>query len=441
MFVTAAALGLGGFLPASQLSAGAATSASSATATSGCPTGTSPGVTKSQIDVVATIIAIHGGGLTNATVGVPSVQSQETDWNLLTNHVNRTGGAGCRKIVMHFYSVNSLDPNGAQQVCLTIAASHPFLVMDSGALGGINASNCIPAHKIPLLSAYLTQAEETQYYPYDIAVGDVPSDAIRNGILGLKQLGYFSAAKGFKKLGYLYEDCVPAVVALQTAELNKAGVSNNEIVTDDLGCPQGSSVSSAALEGAVLKFKDAGVTDVTELGFGAYGAFTQIAAQQNFTPHYVFDDSAVPSNESAGVDAPNPANLNGAVDVVESGYGEQHTPGYKPSGGTAQCNAIFAAAKLPNVYKQPDGYGGVVCDYMVFVQALLNKAPRFQASALVKGIHSIGSLELSFPGAPLNYSAAPAGSVYGVGYWRLVKYSSACTCWEVPSATFHAPFK
>ena len=129
-----------------------------------------------------------------------------------------------------------------------------------------------------------------------------------------------------------------------------------------------------------MSFKNAGVTDVSEVGVGDWGIFSQVAAQQNFKPQYLFDDSAAPASNFRGPDAPNPANFNGTVDVVNSGYGESPTPGYQPSGGTEKCDAIFSAAGQPSVYKQLDGYGGVVCNYLWFVQALLDHAPSLQAS-------------------------------------------------------------
>ena len=71
-------------------------------------------------------------------------------WWRTTSTAN--GGAGCRKIVMSFYDVNPVDAATAQQTCLSIAASHPYIVLDSGALTDVGASSCIPQHQIPLAS-------------------------------------------------------------------------------------------------------------------------------------------------------------------------------------------------------------------------------------------------------------------------------------------------
>ena len=109
---------------------------SGGTSASSCPTGAAAGATASQVTVAASIINITGGSLSNSTVGVPSAQEQEADWNLVAASINSSGGAGCRKIVMKFYDVNPVDAAAAQQACLNIAADHPYIVLDSGALRG-----------------------------------------------------------------------------------------------------------------------------------------------------------------------------------------------------------------------------------------------------------------------------------------------------------------
>ena len=141
------------------------------------------------------------------------------------------------------------------------------------------------------------------------------------------------------------------------------------------------------------------------------------------------------------MDAPNPANLNGAVNVVTQAYGEQTTPGYKPTAGTAKCNAIFTSAGQPTLYKQLDGYGGVACDYLWFVQGTLNHAKSLQANKLPAAMHAIGSIDFAYPSAPIDFSAAPRGAVYGVGYWRVADYLASCQCWHIPNPTWNVPLK
>jgi hypothetical protein len=176
---------------------------------------------------------------------------------------------------------------------------------------------------------------------------------------------------------------------------------------------------------------------VTEDGVNDWGLFTQVAQQQGYTPHYLFTDSAAAASNFTGPDAPNPTNFDGTVNIVEGGYGEATTPGFKASASTKACDAIYAAGGQPSVYKQLDGYGGVVCEYLWFVQGLLNHASTVTPTAQVSSMHKIGNLAFPYPAAPINFSTAPAGSAYGTLSWRAIYYHSSCKCWQVPDPTFH----
>jgi hypothetical protein len=72
---------------------------------------------------------------------------------------------------------------------------------------------------------------------------------------------------------------------------------------------------------------------------------------------------------------------------------------------------------------------------------VLDHAQQLQGAALAAAVHSIGTIEFSYPFGPVNFSAAPSGAVYGVSYWRAVYYHASCKCWQVPDPTFHEPFK
>jgi hypothetical protein len=417
------------------LPAGAAVNA---LASSGhCPSGSAPGITSSHVQVAASIIDVSSGSLTNATVGVPSTTQQEADYNLVAKKINSEGGAGCRKIVMSFYNVNPVSPADAQQECLTMAAAQPYVVVDSGALTDVGAGDCIPEHHILLASSYLTPDDLTKFHPYTLGIGGNAQDALRTGITALHQLGYFSAAKGFKKLGVLYHTCAAGTQSLEQTALAAAKVSSKSVDYFNLACPAGQSDTSASMQQAVLSFKNAGVTDVTEAGVNDWGLFTQVAQQQKYTPHYLFTDSAAAASNFTGPDAPNPTNFDKTVNIVEGGYGEATTPNFKASAATKSCDAIYAAGGQPSVYKQLDGYGGVVCEYLWFVQALLNHASSVQPTAQVTSMHKIGTLAFPYPAAPINFSTSPTGSAYGTTEWRAIYFHASCKCWEVPNPTFH----
>ena len=58
--------------------------------------------------------------------------------------------------------------------------------------------------------------------------------------------------------------------------------------------------------------------------------FTQVAGQQNYKPQYLLSSDTVALPNATGADAPDIANLNGAVNVTAQAYGEETAPGFKP---------------------------------------------------------------------------------------------------------------
>jgi hypothetical protein len=447
MAIPLAACLFGGLVLIASSPSGASVAATAATrslsaSSSGCVKGTAQGVTSSTVTLAVTEVAISGGALTNATIGVPSTQVQENDWNTVAQSINKSGGAGCRKLVLKFYPVNPIDAAGAQQSCLTIAASKPFMVLDVGALSAVNASNCIPTAKVAYASQYLTPDQLTKYYPYYLQLLGVPVSDLRNSVLGFNQLGYFKASKGFKKLGVLYSTCNPALIVAERAALKQAGVPKSKIVEFNVGCPAGQTYTQSILQPAVLAFKNAGVTDVTSAEAGTSAAiFTQVAGQQNYKPQYLLASDTIALPNTTGSDVPDSTNLNGAVNVTGQAYGEETAPGFTPGPGTQKCNALFRGPGNTTVYKSLDGYEGVACNYLWYVQGILKNATSLQPAQLPAGLHAVGTIQFSYPFGPVNYTAAPKKAPYGVGYWRAENYVSSCKCWHIPNPTWNPPFK
>ena len=63
----------------------------------------------------------------------------------------------------------------------------------------------------------------TKYRPYALAPGPLATDVLRNGLLAFGKLGYYTAAKGFAKMGILYYDCDPARAAAAKRTLDVSG--------------------------------------------------------------------------------------------------------------------------------------------------------------------------------------------------------------------------
>ncbi len=84
----------------------------------------------------------------------------------------------------------------------------------------------------------------------------------------------------------LYHTCATGTQSLEQSALAAAKVPSSSVDYFNLGCPAGQTDTSASMEQAVLSFKNAKVTDVTEAGVDDWGLFTQVAQQQNYSPHY-----------------------------------------------------------------------------------------------------------------------------------------------------------
>ena len=216
----------------------------------------------------------------------------------------------------------------------------------------------------------------------------------------------------------------------------------SKVVEFNLGCPAGQSYTESMLQPAVLAFKNAGVTSVTTAQAGTSSAiFTQVASQQNYKPQYLLSSDSVALPNTTGADTPGIANLNGAVNVTAQAYGEQTVPTFKPGPGTQKCNALFRGPGTTTVYKSLDGYEGVACNYLWYVQGILNHATSLQPAQLPAALHAVGTVDYSYPFGPVNYAAAPKKAPFGVGYWRAEYFVSSCQCWHIPNPTWNPPFK
>lgn len=408
----------------------AATAQGGAAAKPECPQGTDKGVTETEVRVAITIINIAGDA-GNSTIGVPTPEKQREQWQTVADAINAEGGAACRQIIPEFHSVNPIDANDAQQKCLEIAKSQPFMALDSGSLTVVGASDCIPNQQVPMLALELARDQMQAYYPYYIGARGVLDDILRNGYLGLAELGQFDPAKGFEKLGLLFRSCRQDPIEITRRVLAEAGVPEDKIVEFDLGCAPGQRNSPVEYQQAALTFKNAGATHVTHAGVTDFVNFVNAAAQQNYAPQYALADNGIIQTQNGALQ-PDPANLDGAANVVPGRAAEATTPGFEPSEGTRRCNEIFAAVDEPPVYEQEVGYGGVACSMLWQVVALIENAPALQRDALVQGIPQIGVLDGSYPEGPVDFGAVQEGTPYGKPFWRPAVYQASCRCWQTP---------
>jgi hypothetical protein len=278
----------------------------------------------------------------------------------------------------------------------------------------------------------------SQNYPY--LFGGQSIDSLdHNTVFALSARGFFSPANGFKKLGFIYEDCFPEMNGKIMGWLHQVGLSSSQIVTYNLSCPS-AFASPSDLEQAVLQFQRAGVTHVTNDWMDAnLPTFTNIAEQQGFRPKYGLPDEGL-IVLNASNNHPNYANMAGAIAISGDRWAEMSTPGYVPSAGTQKCNAIFAAHGQPPMYRANDaGNSGWACDGIWELAAMIDHAPALHRNALALGLQAAGSVDMSFPTGPNDFRGAKV--TVGDQFWRAAEFLESCTCWRANDQTWHPAFK
>jgi len=406
----------------------------------GCvsPPGSARGVSASEIKLAVAVVDVAGPAA-NGLFGLPSADEQISAYQAVIDDTNKAGGIACRKVVADYYRVNPADQSSMHQQCLDIAQSGVYAVLDAGSYASVTTEplTCFAQHKVTYFGAYLTPAwQAQQLYPYIFSFGTF-ENVYRDTAFALRDLGFFEPARGFKKLGYLYHSCDPRKIGVYTTSLHRAGVTDAQIVPYDLGCPA-AFASPADLAQAVLKFKQSGVTHVTEAGaLGDIANYTKISEQQGFRPKYGLPDEAL-VQISYGAQRADPNNIAGAIAITDSRNGENTTPGLPLAPGTVRCNAIYAARRLRSTYQEPAGAGNS-CSLMWMFRAALEHAPAMDPTTIGLGLQRARSVEFSFPQGPNDFTAARATS--GGQFWRALMYRSDCQCWQVTNPSFRPSFR
>jgi hypothetical protein len=393
------------------------------------PTGPVNGVTPTQIKV-GVIIVSASGIATDSDLGILPATTQKTSWQGVIAAANQSGGVDCRQIVPTYINANPADQSSLQQICLQLVQDKVFAVLDGGAFAAFPIVNCFGQHKLPYFGGYLLpNSEMAQFYPYLFELNS-QDQVYADMVAGLKLQGFFNPANGFKKLGYLYNDCHPELHSETVKSLAAAGITAAQTVGFDTGCTT-AFTPATTLQQAVLKFKQQGVTNVIATGIvGDVATFTSLAQVQKFHPKYGFgDDSLI--TISYGLTKPNPQNIDGAIAITPSRNGEERTAGVTPSPETVKCGQEIGA----DLYKTANA-GGNTCDQMWMFTAAVEHAPTLSQSALADGLRAAKSVPFSYPQGPNDFIAG-SHITYGGQYWRTTQFHASCTCWQLVSQTFH----
>ncbi|MDX6661349.1 MAG: hypothetical protein QOJ55_2171, partial [Solirubrobacteraceae bacterium] len=289
-----------------------------------------PGVTDKTIAVAVALLDL-AGPIGNSAAGQASADDQQKVAQAVINDINSRGGAGCRQLAAKFYKLNPIGADQGRSGCLQIIQDRPALVLD---LGGFafpqSAYLCIPQQKVPLITAsVILTSEATKFAPYLATPAPDLGSVVRDAAFGLRDFGWFDPAKGFKKLGLLYDECAPEVNKGLDEALAKAGITADQTSKYSFSCPPNGFAVPSDMAQAVSQHRLAGVTHVIPLtGGGAFKEYTEAAERQGFRPKYAINDYQGNTVTATSSLQPNGDNFDGSLAMSLQRFGINTTPGF-----------------------------------------------------------------------------------------------------------------
>jgi len=378
-----------------------------------------------------------GSASVNSTFGLPPAAQEQADYAAVFDSINKAGGVHCHSLVGDYQVFNETDSTAPQSECIQFNSDKVFAVL-GGWLPTAN-DNCALGDHIPVLEQVPNSGPTvSKYYPYALSV-DGELDLIdHNFAHAVANMGYFSASKGFKKVGIFYRDCIAGEYQTMVGQLKSVGVPASAITSADIGCPFVPFAPPQDVEQAVLHFQSAGVTDVIPMNeYEDLQAFTRDASAQGYKPQYLVADDGIVATSSSPSFAPTASNFDKAVAITPSQYGAIQS-GLPETAATKQCDQIMTSHGLPTVYQSGDNFAGVTCNLPWMIEAGVLHESADSSADLAQGLAAAGSVTFSFPDGPDNF--AESAGAYGGESWRPLQYQAGCSCWKVSNPNFSPSF-
>ena len=419
----------GGTGPTGQNGSGTGTGASGTT--QGCS-----GLTPLKIGVVIPDIG-SGSASVNGTFGIPPASEEQADFAAVFDSVNKAGGAGCHTFVGDYQVFNETDSSAPTAECLQFKQDKVFAILE----GWLPESSdvCALQNKMPLIEEIPIPGNLVkQYYPYYMSDPGELDLIFHNFGHAVADMGYFSAGKGFRKVGVFYRDCIAGEYEAMVSQLEQAGVSAAHIDSYDVGCPYTPFAPPSSVEEAVLKFQSDGVTDVIPMNeYEDLQSFTNEANTQRYKPQYLIADDGIVATSGSPEFSPNAANFGGAVAITSAANGAIQS-GLPETAPTKVCDKVMTSHGLPTVYQSGDYYAGAVCNLVWILAAGVTHDTASDPASLAAGLKAAGSVTVSFPDGPNDF--ASSDGAFGGQYWRPLTFQQACSCWKVTNPNFSASF-
>ena len=407
---------------------------SSGTIDNGVPTATASCAKRGTVKV-GIVVPTGAGGTINAAIGAPPQAEEQADYAAVVDDLNKAGGMACDTIVADFATSDLTNPSSARSGCLQFVQDKVFAVV--GGFEPLFSDDCTLQAHIPTFDELsITAGDVQKFYPYYFSTYPTYERLYKNFVNAVAQMGYFSSAKKFAKIGIFYDDCTPEIQQTLIANLATVGVSGSKVDTYDLGCST-AFASPSAIEQAVLKFKTDGVTTATISDSLADGQnISNISNSQGFHPAWILPDIGEIAVQNSSSGHPDSTEFEGATAITAGQYGA--IPAHFPEdAGTQRCDRVMTSHHLPTVYNSADQFAGSTCSLMWMLVAAVHKAGLNQ-SALAAGLQATKTVQMSFPSGPNDFSVA--GTTAGGEFWRADTYHGSCQCWVTNNPAWQPSF-
>jgi hypothetical protein len=398
-----------------------------------------PGVTPTSVFVGVSYSSQSAAGdrAIGAAGAQPTYDARDV-FNAVANYANSHGGFAGRKLKAYFYDYNLTDDQSTQDQSACAFWTQDHKVFSIGATSTILTACAEKAGAIPV-GGGATTSQTFAKYPHLIDPDGIAFDRLgRVTVSGLSKVHYFGGKLGLVtwddptyrlaiKNGYL-----PALSAIHVKPTQIAYV----LVPQQL---QAVGDMTAAVSSAVAKFKSLGIDHVMiqDGAAGVFGGdgltlewFDQSRSQQYF-PRYGMN----PYNNPGAWQLNDSKEMDHGLAVDSADYDVSKDAGWRRNNFREQCFKIEADAGFPVRSSNPndEAIAGQACDYVFFLQRVLNGLSAISADGFITGAERLGT---SLPSATIYGTNLFPGRRDGGDELRPEEYLDSCKClrYEGPPA-------
>jgi hypothetical protein len=249
---------------------------------------------------------------------------------------------------------------------------------------------------------------------------------VRNWVADAVARGMFEGRSGFRRLGFLLDECDPEVGKLFIDTLASAGISGSKLSLFTIrGCnPQ----SPQDVAQAIAQHRRDNVSHVLLASEPSDAQnYVRQADGIGFHPQYLVSD--IGTNTAAALQGQWPDGFEKAIAITTSRTGERNSG--IVSSPVNECNEWMKKSGVAPSTEEKDQIPPLVCEmFRLFVAATNATGPNnlTRLTLVDQGLPKIGHFT-GLVSADSEYNRR--GKVTGGDYSRTIQWHADCTCWKV----------